>query len=147
MDGVIAMRPRIFKLNHSRGKYRINLSVFEQWFWTAVMAVRSPSQILVAKILKFKKGGDKLYLVTGRLAFLEKMTWWWLRKHNLTEMFDQVLINTGNIQPHEFKARQIIENKIDQFYEDELFTAKYLRKMTKADINLVINNGENIEGL
>jgi uncharacterized HAD superfamily protein len=147
MDGVIASRPRIFKLNSPKGKYRVKLSWWEQWFWRVVMLARSPSNTMVNHAQKLKKEGNKLNLISGRLAFLEDLTLWWLSRHNLADLFDNILVNSGNVQPHEFKIKEIKRLKIDRFYEDELFTAKYINENSKAKVYIVIANGEEIREL
>ncbi len=144
LDGVIAARPLIFKLNHTQGQYRIHLSTPEQWFWALVLGLRRPSWILINKLRSLKVKGNKLYLITGRLSFLENLTLWWLEKYHLTQYFSQVLINIDNHQPHQFKAEKIKEKRISEFYEDELFTADYLKKHTPARIMVVVDNGKHV---
>jgi len=147
MDGVVAARPRIFKLNHVKGKYRVDVPYFEQWFWRLVMWLREPSGVMVKRIKELKDKGNELILVTGRLAFLEDVTLWWLTNKGVRKYFDAVIINLDNEQPHEFKAREIKRRKIKEFYEDEIFAAEYLKKETQAKIQLVVSNGEVIKQL
>jgi hypothetical protein len=147
LDGVIAKRPRIFKLNHVKGRYRTNLSVWEQWFWRIVMWIREPSKRMVEKLKSHKENGDKVILISGRLSFLEDLTLWWLNRYNLRKYFDDVIINLENTQPHIYKANKIKSENVKVFYEDELFAAEYLKGNTKAKILLVIANGEIIKEL
>lgn len=144
MDGVVAARPRLFRLNHTRGKYRIHLSIVEQWFWWLVMYLRQPSWDMIKIIREHKSAGNELFLVTGRLSFLYDLTWWWLKRYDLERYFNEIIINTDEIQPHIFKAREIKKNKLNTFYEDEVFTAKYLKENTRAKICQVIDNGKKI---
>ncbi len=147
LDGVVANRPRIFKLNHIKGKYRVKLPVWEQWFWRIVMWIREPSRRMVEQLKSHKERGDKIILISGRLAFLEDLTLWWLNRHNLRKYFDKVIINLENVQPHMYKASKIKSEKVGKFYEDELFAAEYLKENTKAKVLLVIANGEIIKEL
>lgn len=147
MDGVLASRPQIFKLNHVKGKYRVDIPFTEQWFWRLVMWFRQPSSVMIGKIKKMKEEGNTLILISGRLSFLEDVTVWWLTSKGLRKYFDSVIINLDNEQPHEFKAREIQRRKVKEFYEDEIFAAEYLKKHTQAKINLVVSNGEVIKQL
>ena len=147
LDGVIACRPRIFKLNHVKGKYQVKMSVIEQWFWKGVMYLRQPSKIMRTELERFTRDGEKLYLITGRLSFLRDLTDKWLDRHCLRKFFDGVEINIENRQPHEFKADKIKRFKISRFYEDELFTAEHLKNKTGIKVMWVVANGEQVHEL
>lgn len=144
MDGVIAARPRIFKLNHSRGKYRIKLAFWEKVFWSLVMLMRRPAGKMIPRLRQLKDQGHTLLLISGRLSFLEKLTLRWLASYKLEAYFDKVILNVSNLQPHEFKAAKVRELSVKCFYEDEEFAAKYIKEKTRAQVFLVVSNGEEI---
>ncbi len=144
LDGVIAARPRIFKLNHVKGRYRTAVAVWEQWFWRIVMTVRKPAYQFLPAVMELKRNGNRLFLISGRLAFLEDVTLWWLTKYDLRELFEEVFINVRNEQPHFYKERLIKQYKIEEYYEDEIFAASYIKEKTKARVYLVIANGDEV---
>jgi len=80
----------------------------------------------IQKLAKEKK--YRLFLITSRYSFLEKRTWQWLKNHQLDRIFEKVLINLKNEQPHLFKKRKIKDLKIDIFIDDDFPLASYLAK-------------------
>lgn len=66
------------------------------------------------------------YLITGRFAFLEKLTFAWLKKYNLIHVFDKIYLNKKNIQPHKFKEQILNKVQLDLYIEDDFDSIIYL---------------------
>jgi len=78
------------------------------------------------KIIRHK--GTKLYLISGRYAFLKDRTEKWLKCHQLSSCFERVMLNLENTQPHIFKEEKIRELDIQVFVDDDAPLVEYLSK-------------------
>lgn len=80
----------------------------------------------VRKLTKNKK--HKYYLISSRFSFLKFRTEIILKKYNLEKIFDAMIFNFKDKQPHLFKNEAIKELKVDRYVDDDLplleFTAK-----------------------
>ena len=80
----------------------------------------------VEHLAKNKK--HKYYLISSRFSFLKERTEVIVRKYSLDKIFDAMIFNFNDKQPHLFKNQAIKEFKIDRYVDDDLplleFTAK-----------------------
>lgn len=70
----------------------------------------------------------KLYLISGRYKFLEKLTFKLLHKYNLITPFSKIYLNIDDEQPHLFKEKILKKLDLDLFVDDDLDLLKYLQK-------------------
>jgi hypothetical protein len=80
----------------------------------------------VKRLSKNKK--HKYYLISSRFSFLRKRANNIINKYQFDKIFDAMVFNYDNKQPHLFKNQAIKELKIDSYVDDDLplleFTAK-----------------------
>jgi hypothetical protein len=96
MDGVIA---------HDLKPWQVKLGNF----------IKSHSWSLPFVKLLYKPYNGAI-VITGRHGFIsEKVTRWWLKKHNIK--LKEIHFNPRGLSPQIHKARKIIELEIDCFYE------------------------------
>lgn len=69
-----------------------------------------------------------LYLISGRLGFLDKRTEQWLNKFPIKKYFKETYFNFDNEQSHVFKNRVIKSLKITHYIDDDLDLLLYLAK-------------------
>ena len=139
LDGVIVDKPPLISKNllewlvrsHQNKDlaYRFPESKIEQWL--RVFTHQPLFRPAIKKNLEFVKklAADKkykLYLISGRYSFLENRTAQWLKHHQLEGLFEKVLINLKNEQPHLFKEKMIKKMKIDIFIDDDEPLVNYL---------------------
>jgi hypothetical protein len=77
-------------------------------------------------------GKYELFIVSARYSFLEKVTWFWLKRRGLAGFFKKVYLNLGNRQPHLYKKEVLEKLKPDIFIDDDpqlaLFLGQNLKK-------------------
>lgn len=139
LDGVIVNKPPLIpkrflewlvRSHKNRGlAYRYPSSRFEQqvrWF-SHHPFFRPPIRENLEFIKKISKNKKyKLYLISGRYSFLKDRTWQWLKRQKINNLFEKVLINLKNQQPHLFKTKKIKELKIDVYIDDDKLLTDYL---------------------
>jgi len=80
----------------------------------------------VKSLAKNKK--HNYYLISSRFSFLKERTELIVKKYSLDKIFDTMIFNFKDKQPHLFKNQAIKELKIDRYVDDDLplleFTAK-----------------------
>jgi len=76
----------------------------------------------------------QFFLITGRFGFLKQLTLRWLRKNNLFDCFDEIVVNIDDKEPALFKARSISRLEIDYFVDDDLEVLKKLTKTSSAKL-------------
>ena len=69
----------------------------------------------------------KLYLISGRYGFLEKLTFKLLHKYNLITPFAKIYLNSSDEQPHLFKEKILKKLNLDLFIDDDLDLLKHLQ--------------------
>ena len=84
----------------------------------------------------------KLFLISSRYKFLEKLTSQLLQKTGLAQVFQGIYLNSANAQPHLFKEAVIRENRIALYVDDDLALLKHLHK-TCPGIRLLWYNPQN----
>lgn len=73
-----------------------------------------------------KDSKHDLYLISSRFNFLKKQTEGIVKKHNLEQIFNKLLFNFENRQPHIFKLENIKKLELDKFIDDDLYLLKYI---------------------
>ncbi len=68
----------------------------------------------------------QLFVISGRFGFLQNLTYTWLKKYQLHEIFNKIYLNTENLQPHIFKSEMIEKIKVNMFIDDDFDTIVYL---------------------
>lgn len=153
MDGVIArhdfgetwfrlrkLKEKLFKKTHLYNYYYPS-SYFERLAWKEINKRRMPfidNDALFQKLVNRNK--IQFFLITGRFKFLEQLTFDWLKKHELNNYFNKIMINTEDIEPQLFKSKAIRDLKINCFIDDDLETIRYLRSKTKAHLFWIVPN-------
>jgi hypothetical protein len=74
------------------------------------------------------KKTHSLYLISGRLGFLDKRTDQWMRKFPIKKYFKDIYFNFSNKQSHLFKDEIIKSLNITHFVDDDLDLLLYLAK-------------------
>lgn len=140
LDGIFIDRPffipkklieRLYR-DHCQQKliYRIPSS-FEQKIRriTHLPFVRPPIGKNCGLIKKLKKEGKyDFYLISGRFGFLEDLTYAWLEKYQLKDVFAKIYFSKGLEQPHLFKERILKKLTISIFIDDDYDCLAYLAK-------------------
>lgn len=70
---------------------------------------------------------NRLFLISSRYGFLEKLTLSLLKRYSLTQLFKDILLNTKDEQPHKFKEAVIKRLEIQLYIDDDLDLLKYLQ--------------------
>lgn len=70
----------------------------------------------------------KYYLISSRFSFLKNKTHKIISKHNLDHIFEDMIFNFNDKQPHEFKDEIIKKYKIDRYVDDDRSLIDYLAK-------------------
>lgn len=73
----------------------------------------------------------KLYLISSRFSFLEKITQKLTEKHGFNTIFDGMYFNYENKQPHIFKDEVLKKIHIDRYVDDDFHLLKYVAKQNK----------------
>lgn len=71
---------------------------------------------------------NKYYLISSRFGFLKKRTEIIIKKYQFDKIFDAMLFNYKNQQPHIFKDQEIKKMKIDLYVDDDLPLLKFIAK-------------------
>ncbi len=72
-----------------------------------------------------------LYLISGRFGFLNNLTYSWLKKHNLTQVFEKIYLNSQNEQPHLFKEKMLRKVGVKIYVDDDFDSLTYLSNRFK----------------
>lgn len=86
-----------------------------------------------------KQGKIEAYLVTARYNFLGPSVNKWVKRNNLEHTFKEVIYNSKDEQPHEFKERIVKKLHLDIYIEDNLDIVQHLSKTTKAQVMWIYN--------
>lgn len=70
----------------------------------------------------------EMYLVSGRLGFLDKRTEAWIKKFSFNTYFNHMYFNFENKQSHIFKDMMIKKLNISHFIDDDLDLLLFLAK-------------------
>ena len=73
-----------------------------------------------------KNGKHKCYLISSRFSFLKERTSIIVKKYEFDKIFDAMLFNFKNQQPHIFKNESIKKLKIDRYVDDDLPLLKFV---------------------
>lgn len=151
LDGVVAQHPWggfwvwLRKLKEGTLKsacpstYYYPSTFLERWAWMVIDWMKKPvfdQEGILAKLAS--QDQVKLYIITSRFIFLEKLTKKWLRKHKLDDFFHRVLINTEDLEPIVFKTNIVKEHNLSFFIEDDLEVINSLKKKTKAQFFWIV---------
>jgi hypothetical protein len=89
---------------------------------------RHPIKYNIDALKELHKSNYSLYLLSGRLGFLDKRTEHWLKKYPITKYFQEIYFNLKNDQAHYFKDYYIKSLRITHFIDDDLDLLLYLAK-------------------
>lgn len=150
-DGVVAYNPvrivrapiKWFKrevLGIRKLTFFVPKNNLQRVLWTLI----HESSIFPARGLDLLKqmAGDSKYefhLITARFGFLKDNLFYWLRKNQLSDLFETVNINENQEQPHEYKERKLNELDLDYFVEDNLDIVMHLQKNTDVKVYWIYN--------
>lgn len=115
-------------------------SNYEKLFWRLVhksSIYNAPGLHEISRLVK--TGKIEAYLITARYNFLGAGVKKWVKKNKLENTFKEVIYNSENEQPHEFKERIIKKLKLDIYIEDNLDIVNHLTKTTQAKIFWIYN--------
>ena len=76
----------------------------------------------------------ELYIVSGRYSFLKNETREWLEKRGLDGIFQKVILNLADEQPHLFKEKILRELQPEIFIDDDELLVEYLKKTTRTKV-------------
>ena len=148
LDGVVArhslggfwvkvrrLKEKLLKKAHSP-KYYYPKSIFEKEAWKVINWLRVPDKEGVSLLRSIKlcllrerqKDGQLFFLITGRFEFNYPTTIKWLEKYKLSSLFEEVLVNIKDQDPIEFKVKEVGDQKITHFIDDDLEVLLALRK-------------------
>ena len=146
LDGVLAqhalggfwfklrkLKEKLLKKTHS-SSYYFPKTFIEKIGWMAIDWFRRSLNEKDLLCSLAKKKNFKLYLITGRFKFLERLTIEWLKKNKLFTCFEKVFVNAQDLEPTGFKAKKINQLGLDFYIDDDLDTISDLRKKTSIEI-------------
>lgn len=84
----------------------------------------------------------EIYIVSARYSFLENETANWLKKRKIDHLFEKVIINLENKQPHLYKEEKLKAIKPLVFVDDDWLLADYLVSQNTG-INIYCLPGRN----
>ena len=90
-----------------------------------------------------KNKSHKYYLISSRFSFLRKRTKTIVEKYQFDKIFDSMVFNFENQQPHVFKDKTIKELKIDLYVDDDLPLLEYLTDKNLKIKFFWLNNKQN----
>ena len=144
LDGVLARhyldcfwfkvrRKKEKKATAASPKYFYPKNRLERFILAVIKRSRKISSSNQKKIKALSSRGDiKIYLVTARFSFLQKLTLEWLMRNKLLGCFSQIFINEKDQDPVCFKSSVIDSHQLDVFIDDDLEVLKRLALSTKA---------------
>jgi len=80
----------------------------------------------VKSLAKNKK--HNYYLISSRFSFLKERTELIVKKYSLEKIFDAMIFNFNDKQPHLFKNQAIKELKVDRYVDDDLPLLEFIAK-------------------
>lgn len=89
---------------------------------------RHPIEENITSLKKLAAKKYPLFLISGRLGFLDKRTAHWLKKVPIEKYFDEIHFNFQNEQSHKFKNKLIKSLHITHYLDDDLDLLLYLAK-------------------
>lgn len=78
-----------------------------------------------------KKNNHKLFLISGRFGFLKEITQTLLKRYKLEAIFEEMIFNFADQQPHIFKDRVVEKLNLDAYIDDDLELLLFLQKRNK----------------
>lgn len=95
-------------------------------------ALRQPIKENLSFVRKLtQQKNNKYFLISSRFGFLKHTTQRLVKKHELDKIFDELVFNYDNQQPHVFKDEAMKKHHIDLYIDDDLSLLKYLAKHNK----------------
>ncbi len=105
-------------------------SKWQFFVWKILFFLEIPARSGLNEIARLKKEGKiRPILLTGRYHLKKPKLLKFLKKIGYADLFDEVIVNEKNEQPHEFKARVIREKKMDVYVEDNVDIVLYLNSL------------------
>jgi hypothetical protein len=144
LDGVIIGKPPLVpkfvmeKLVRKRDhglSYRYPKTELERWIrWLShYPAFRPPIRKNIKLIHELYESREyKLFVVSSRYSFLKERTDEWFEFYGLKGLFEQIYINTSDMQPHLYKEKMIKKLKLNVFIDDDRPLLEYLKNQLKG---------------
>lgn len=138
LDGIFIGRPPLvpktliewFYRDHQRNKLSYRIPTFaEQKIrqLSHLPFVRPPISQNCNLIKRLaKKDVYDFYLISGRFGFLKNLTYAWLKKHSMLNVFSKIYLNTRSEQPHQFKEKMLKKISLSKYIDDDLDSLEYL---------------------
>jgi len=90
---------------------------------------RPPIKKNIEALAKIASNKDiETYIISSRFSFLKKKTNDWNRRNNISKYFSKMFFNYKDEQPHVFKEKILLSEKIDKFIDDDYELVLYLSK-------------------
>lgn len=80
---------------------------------------------------KRRRKADTFFLISSRYKFLEPETNAVIRKYQLDRLFDTMVFNFENKQPHIFKDKVLKELAVDRYVDDDIHLLDYVAERNK----------------
>ena len=106
----------------------------EQWMRKSIHfpLLRQPIKENLSFLRSIPKDTNKLYLISSRYKFLQKITERLVKRYDLDKIFDELYFNFENKQPHTFKSALIKKLKLDVYVDDDLSLIRHAAKDNPA---------------
>lgn len=144
LDGIFVDKPplvpnKIIEMLYRKTTTKDKLGYRIPLFFEQKIRIISHHYVLRPPLLKniefitilLKQKEHKLYLISSRFGFLNKVTEKILQRYKLDNKFHSMSFNLDNNQPHIFKNKKIKELRINKFIDDDLPLLKFLAKKNK----------------
>jgi uncharacterized HAD superfamily protein len=82
----------------------------------------------------------EIYLISARYSFLFSLTNNWLNSHQLTDIFQKVILNQDNQPPHLFKQTAINDLGLAVYFEDDEAIVNFLRQNNPQTQIVLVNS-------
>ena len=115
LDGTVTLTP-LTNFNNSR----------LPWCFALWLVFVKLNEEMCQTLRQFEKKRDTIVIISARPKQLERLTRWWLKKHQVP--FDQLLLVGKGNGVAERKFEIIKQMKIKKFFDDDLEIVKFLKE-------------------
>lgn len=100
------------------------------FIWKLLFFYSLPAKSGLAELARLKRERSdlKTVLLTGRFHLSKDKIEKTLAQAGYPKIFDEIITNDDNLQPHEFKEKIIVEKKIEVYFEDNVDIVLHLAK-------------------
>ncbi len=111
---------------------RINFKPF--WWFGLWLAFVPPNKKVIEILKKWKANNDKVVLVSARPEQLNRITQWWLKRHDAP--YDKIFLIDSGKRKEERKLEIIKREGVEKFIEDDPKTLKFLNQYC-SDVDIL----------